>query len=276
VRSDTNVEDLPGFTGAGLNKTVPNVVGTEAILRAVREVWASPFSERSFAWRQSHMSDPEYVFPSVVVQRAFPSEKSGVMVSVDVDSGSPRWLTIATNEGLSGAVDGQPAETLLVDARSGVTRLLAPSGTPMKKVLAKGGGIEEVPASGREWLLEPGEVKQLVRLARDVPGKLASMRTATGEPIPSDVEFAFKGGRLALLQIRPFNESKRAQRSSYLAKLDGPARERGNQPVWIGGVPGRPDPAAESARQQEEARLASEEAARDQADRKARERKGAR
>jgi phosphoenolpyruvate synthase/pyruvate phosphate dikinase len=210
------------------------------------------------------------------VQRAFPSEKSGVMVSVDVDTGSPRWLTIATNEGLAGAVDGQPAEMLLVDARNGVTRLLAPSGTPMKKVLAKGGGIEEVPVTGSEWILEPGEARQLVRLAREIPGKLATMRTLTGEPIPSDVEFAFKGGRLALLQIRPFNESKRAQRSQYLAKLDEPVRQRGNQPVWIGGVPGRPDPAAESAREQEEARLASEEAAADRAARKARERRGAR
>ncbi len=27
VRSDTNVEDLAGFTGAGLNLTLPNVVG---------------------------------------------------------------------------------------------------------------------------------------------------------------------------------------------------------------------------------------------------------
>jgi phosphohistidine swiveling domain-containing protein len=34
VRSDTNVEDLPGFTGAGLNLTVPNVVGFENILAA--------------------------------------------------------------------------------------------------------------------------------------------------------------------------------------------------------------------------------------------------
>jgi hypothetical protein len=38
VRSGTNVEDLPGFTGAGLNRTVPNVVGFEKIVAAVQEV----------------------------------------------------------------------------------------------------------------------------------------------------------------------------------------------------------------------------------------------
>src|SRR5262249_48721173 len=113
VRSDTNVEDLPGFTGAGLNSTIRKVVGGyDAVLAAIREVWASPFSDRSYAWRQSHMSKPEYVFPAIVVQRAFPSDKSGVMVTVDVDTRDPRWLTVAVNEGLSGVVDGQPAEVL--------------------------------------------------------------------------------------------------------------------------------------------------------------------
>ena len=52
VRSDTNVEDLPGFTGAGINLTLPNVVGFENVMKALGEVWASPFSPRSFAWRR--------------------------------------------------------------------------------------------------------------------------------------------------------------------------------------------------------------------------------
>jgi len=276
VRSDTNVEDLPGFTGAGLNQTVPNVVGNEAILKAIRTVWASPFSDRSFAWRQSHMTDPENVFPSVVVQQAFPAEKSGVLVTVDVETGSRKWLTVATNEGVGGAVDGQPAETLLVNADTGVTRLLAPAATPFKRVLAPAGGIVDQPASGSDWVLQPGEVRQLVKLAREVPQKLVTMRTATGEPIPADVEFGFRNGRLALLQIRPFNESKRAQRSQYLAELDAPARARDDEPVWIGGVPGRPDPAAEAAKRQDEERLAAEEAARKAAARRDRERKGVR
>ncbi|HSJ98701.1 MAG TPA: PEP/pyruvate-binding domain-containing protein, partial [Myxococcota bacterium] len=276
VRSDTNVEDLPGFTGAGLNRTVPNVVGNDAILAAIREVWASPFSERSYAWRQAHMADPENVFPSVVVQQAFPSEKSGVLVTVDVETGSRKWLTVVSNEGVGGAVEGQAAETLLVNADTGVTRLLSPAATPTRRVLSPRGGIVPEPASGTEWVLQPGEVRQLVRLAREVPQKLPSMRTATGEPIPADVEFAFRGGRLALLQIRPFNESKRAQRSQYLAQLDAPARARDGEPVWIGGVPGRPDPAAEAAKQEEQERVAAEESARKAAERRDRERRGIR
>ena len=50
VRSDTNAEDLPQFTGAGLNLTVPNVVGAGEIEQALKDVWASPFSERAYDW----------------------------------------------------------------------------------------------------------------------------------------------------------------------------------------------------------------------------------
>jgi hypothetical protein len=79
-----------------------------------------------------------------------------------------------------------------------------------------------------------------------------------------------------LLQIRPFSESKRAQRSQYLAVLDAPAQARGGEPVWIGGVPGQPDLAAEAAKRQEEERIAAEDAAREEAERRERMRRGAR
>ena len=81
VRSDTNVEDLPGFTGAGLNKTVPHVVGFEEIFQAISTVWASPFSERAYRWRQAFMETPEHVYASVLLMKSVPAEKSGVMVT---------------------------------------------------------------------------------------------------------------------------------------------------------------------------------------------------
>src|SRR5262249_30716342 len=180
----------------------------------------------AYSWRQSHMADPEYVFPAVVVQRAFPSEKSGVLVTTDVETGDPRNLTVAMNEGVSGAVDGQPAEALRIDARSGQTQLLAPAPPPLGNVLSPNGGVAKVRASGNESVLTQREVKQIVLLAREVPARLPSMRTPNGEAIPADIELAFRDGHLALLQIRPLNENKRAQRNSYLAQLDAPFAQR--------------------------------------------------
>ena len=94
VRSDTNVEDLPGFTGAGLNLTVPHVVGFENIMAAVKRVWASPFSERAFRWRQAYMKNPEHVYASVLLMKSVAAEKSGVLVTADIESGQPGWLRL--------------------------------------------------------------------------------------------------------------------------------------------------------------------------------------
>lgn len=247
VRSDTNVEDLPGFTGAGLNQTIPNVVGYDAVLAAIRQVWASPFSERSYSWRQSHMTKPEYVFPAVVVQRAFASEKSGVLVTADVETGDPGIMTIAVNEGVSGVVDGQPAEVLRVDTSSGQVTLLSRATASQRKVLPREGGVVMRPTSGGDRILESGEIKQLIQLAKQVPARFPSLRTASGDSVPADIEFAFRDGRLALLQIRPFNESRRAQKSQYLAQLDAPFAASGNTTVYLGSIPGNdpPEPVAQ-------------------------------
>ena len=134
VRSDTNVEDLPGFTGAGINLTLPNVVGFENVMEALGEVWASPFSPRSFAWRRGNMTDPEHVYPAVLLLRTVPSEKSGVMVTQDLDTGDRAVLSVAVNEGAEGAVEGQAAETLRIDTREGSVHLLAAATAPWRHV----------------------------------------------------------------------------------------------------------------------------------------------
>jgi phosphoenolpyruvate synthase/pyruvate phosphate dikinase len=242
VRSDTNVEDLPGFTGAGLNLTVSNVIGTQQVLEAIRRVWASPFTERAYGWRQAHMEQPEYVFPAVVIQRSFPSEKSGVMVSTDVIGGEPGWITVAVNEGVSGAVDGQAAESLLVSTQTGEVRLLAQATSPLRNVLSPGGGVGQEPASGAEQVLAPGEINQLVALATQLPTKVATLRGPSGTTLPADVEFGFRGGQLTLLQIRPFVESRAAQRNDYLLSLDAGARERAARPVPLDAPPGWSQP----------------------------------
>jgi hypothetical protein len=237
VRSDTNVEDLPGFTGAGLNLTLPNLVGYEQILAAIHEVWASPFSERSYGWRQTLMEDPEYVFPAIVIQRALPSEKSGVLVTADVEEGHLGWISAAVSEGVGGAVEGQATESLRINTQNGEVRLLAQATAPERAELAPTGGIIHVPASGADAVLTPDEIAQLVALAQEVPWQFSTLWDESGEPLPADIEFAFLGGRLFLLQIRPFVESGAAKESLYLSGLDRGLRARRFRTVSLAEVP---------------------------------------
>ena len=236
VRSDTNVEDLPGFTGAGLNLTVANVVGYDNILKAIHDVWASPFDERSYGWRQSHMQDPEYVFPAVVIQLAFASAKSGVMVTKDIEDDEPGWVTVAISEGVGGAVEGQATESLRIDTKTGKTQFLAQATAPDRTELNPKGGVRHVPASGTDEVLKPAETAQLITLAEKVRN-LDSLRGEDGEMMPADIEFGFKDGKLGLLQIRPFVESQSALSNPYLTKIDGAQGNKNHAYVPLKSIP---------------------------------------
>ncbi|MBT8367947.1 MAG: hypothetical protein KJP23_24900, partial [Deltaproteobacteria bacterium] len=233
VRSDTNVEDLPGFTGAGLNETIPNVVGFENVLAAIPRVWASPFSKRAFAWRQSHMDLPQHVYASVLLLRSVPSEKSGVMVTRDIDTGEKGWLSVAVNEGVGGAVDGQAAESLRIGVKTGDVYMLAQATAPWRRVLKPDGGVDKQLVTNTETVLKTDEIKQLINLALDLPQRYPAILDADGNPAPADIEFGFINSKLQLFQIRPFLESIQARGNEYLKSLDKDMMRQINQTVKL-------------------------------------------
>jgi len=237
VRSDTNVEDLPGFTGAGLNLTVPHVVGFENIMAAVARVWASPFSERAFQWRQAYMESPQHVYASVLLMKSVPAEKSGVLITADVDSGQPGRLTIAVSEGVGGAVSGQTAEELRIDMQSGEVRLMAHATEPFKRVLLNEGGISKVRASGAEAVLNEAEIKLLMEFADSAPQRFPKLRESQGRPVPADIEFGFYQNRLMLFQIRPFLESVKARKNLLLNGLDNRLIQNHHKVVNLNEIP---------------------------------------
>jgi hypothetical protein len=230
VRSDTNVEDLPGFTGAGLNLTLFNIVGFDNLVKAISEVWASPYTPRAWAWRQSHMKGPEHVYPAVLLLRTVPSDISGVMITQDVDTGDARLLSVAVNEGVGGAVEGQAAESVRIDRRTGAARLMATATAPRKMVPQASGGIAKVAVSGADTLLRASEIRQLIAFADQIPKQFPQLGE-DGKPVAADVEFAFVDGKLWLLQIRPFNESREARGASYLIQMDKVLQSNMNRTV---------------------------------------------
>jgi len=220
VRSDTNVEDLAGFTGAGLNLTLPNVVGFDNVVDGITKVWASPFTARAFAWRQSHMESPENVYPAVLLLKSVPNDKSGVMVTQDIDTGDRNVISVAVNEGVGGAVDGQSSESLRIDTRDGSVKVLAMATAPWRRNPAPGGGVDRLPVSGDEAVLKPDEIKQLIRFAKELPDRFPPITDDQGNPAPADIEFGFLDGELRLFQLRPFLESRKARGSNYLGEMD--------------------------------------------------------
>jgi hypothetical protein len=165
------------------------------------------------------MKGPEHVYPAVLLLKTVPSDISGVMITQDVDTGDQSVLSVAVNEGVGGAVEGQAAESVRIDRRRGDMRLMAAATAPRRMVPQATGGIAKLPVSGRETLLTPNEAKQLIAFADEIPKQFPQLGE-DGKPVAADVEFGFVNGKLWLLQIRPFNESREARGAAYLIQMD--------------------------------------------------------
>ena len=220
VRSDTNAEDLPQFTGAGLNLTVPNVVGFEKILQAIRDVWASPFEERAYAWRSHALTSSDRVYPSVVLYRTIRSDKSGVMATADLATLDLASITVNVNEGVAAVVDGGVSESLLLRPDGTVT-LLSQARAAYRKLASPTGGFIERPTTGSDYVLADEEVGQLRRLVSEVRAKFPPVHDSTGGVLPWDIEFGFENGELRLFQIRPLVRFRELKTLEALGSLDG-------------------------------------------------------
>jgi hypothetical protein len=230
VRSDTNMEDLPGFTGAGLNLTVPNVKGFDALIEAIKRVWASPFSDRAFEWRQGRMWHPEHVYVSLLLMPSVAVDKSGVMVTTDVTADQPGWITVATNEGIGGAVQGESAEELRINLKNDQIQLLAEASNPTRRILNAEGGLVRVPVSGKKNILSEKNIQQIRWLARELPRRIP-MRDEQGESTAIDVEFGFYENQLILFQARPYLANHSAQKNRYLKDMDAGMQDSMQQRV---------------------------------------------
>ena len=90
VRSSATAEDLEGASFAGQQDTYLNVRGAAALLDAVRECWASLWTERAMAYRARQGIDPAEVALAVVVQRMVEADAAGVMFTANPTNGRAR------------------------------------------------------------------------------------------------------------------------------------------------------------------------------------------
>ena len=108
VRSSATAEDLPEASFAGQQETFLGVHGAEAVVRACRRCFASLFTDRAIAYRNDHGFDHLAVRLSIGVQRMVRSDigVSGVMFTLDPDSGFPGVVLIEAAYGLGEAIVG--------------------------------------------------------------------------------------------------------------------------------------------------------------------------
>ena len=196
VRSSATAEDLPGAAFAGQQDTYLNIIGQDALLQAIRRCWGSLWTERAIAYRHRLGIDPSEVRMAVVVQRMVDAETAGVLFTANPVTGDRGQIVINASSGLGEAV---------------VSGLV----TPDHYVLDARGAVIEWSPGRREIVIrsdaaggvthEAGEPAQVRRLPGDVLTDLAHLGTAVAIHFgrPQDIEWAYAGGRVRLLQARP-------------------------------------------------------------------------
>ncbi|MFN3686342.1 phosphoenolpyruvate synthase [Salinarimonas sp.] len=213
VRSSATAEDLPEASFAGQLETFLNIEGDEALMEAVRRCYASLFTDRAISYREVHGFDHLQVALSVGVQRMVRSDiaASGVMFSIDTETGYPDVVLITSAYGLGETVvqgivepDEYQVYKPFLD-REGLVPIIekARGAKAVKMVLARAGTdgaptvtIETSEAERAAFTLADEEVLTLGRWA-------AIIEKHYGQPM--DMEWAKDGetGELFIVQARP-------------------------------------------------------------------------
>ncbi|MFN2292405.1 MAG: PEP/pyruvate-binding domain-containing protein [Anaerolineae bacterium] len=180
VRSSMAGEDGGAASFAGQLDTVLDVAGEAALLQAVRTCWASLFNSRLWHYRQqvdAAKAAPDLPIPpmAVVVQHMIEAQAAGVAFSADPITGE-RHVVIEAVAGLGAAL---------------VQGLVEPD-----RYVVEGQDVHvEMPTGDDGAPILPKE--QILHLAETVRQVARTMQT------PQDVEWAWDGAQVYLLQSRP-------------------------------------------------------------------------
>jgi pyruvate,water dikinase len=212
VRSSATAEDLPDASFAGQQETFLNVRGVEAVLTAIREVFASLYNDRAIAYRVHHGFEHEAVSLSAGVQRMVRSDigASGVMFTMDTESGFSDAVFVTSAYGLGegvvqGAVNPDEFYVYKPALRAGRAAVLKRGvGEKATKMVYTDDAtvgrttefVEVEVAERRRLSLTDAEVEELARHALVIEEHYGR---------PMDIEWGRDGvdGRLYVLQARP-------------------------------------------------------------------------
>ena len=197
VRSSAIDEDGANSSFAGLHETFLNVVGVEAVARAVVGCWRSARSERALAYRRQQGLPAEGVRVAVLVQEMVTADCSAVVFSANPVTGSPEEIVINANWGLGESIVGGTVTPDMYTLRKRDLAVLD----------SKIGGKERMTIPGPEGTREvdtPRALRMGAALNQSqvvgIAGLARDLEQWMGRPV--DVECAYQGDALYLLQCR--------------------------------------------------------------------------
>jgi hypothetical protein len=208
VRSSSNSEDLPNFSGAGLYSSVPNVKEEEKLIEAVKKVWASLWKFEAYEARVRNYVDQQSVYMSALVQLSVDMQKGGVMISKDpFDAENKNSVYISAVCGHNSKIpdnNGIP-EQVLFNPKSNSVIVMTLSQQENSLKFDENGGLVETPDTcvnkQTKRVLTDLQTRQLSKIALEI-------RRIFGNKAEQDIEWGIMNGRIYIVQARPFIEKK--------------------------------------------------------------------
>jgi pyruvate, water dikinase len=217
VRSSATAEDSPTASFAGVHESFLNVRSAKALIGAVRDCFASLFSERAISYRIDKGFAHHNVALSVGVQRMIRADRasSGVIFTLDTESGSRDVVLVSGVWGLGEAIVqgiADPDEFLIhkPTLQQGHKYVLR------RRIGAKAVKLvygKRADAGRTRWKSVPGKMQraaclsdaEILQLAEQAVKIETHYSKHYGTPTPMDIEWAKDGpdGELYIIQARP-------------------------------------------------------------------------
>lgn len=198
VRSSATAEDLAFASFAGQQDTYLNIKGEKHILNAVRDCWASLFTDRAILYRIQNKIEHEKVYMSVVVQKMVLPEVSGIMFTADPVSGHRGIVSIDASYGLGEAlVSGLVSPDLYKFNKHSNqidSKIIAEKKLAIMPV--EGGGTMKIVITGDKstsQVMDDNHIKSLADLGMAIEKHYG---------YPQDIEWCMEKGKLYIVQSR--------------------------------------------------------------------------
>lgn len=200
IRSSTNAEDLPSFSGAGLYDSCPAYAsGARAASVVVREVFASVWSFRGFEERSFWNIDHLAVRMGCAINEAFSKElANGVLITANIADPTVYGMYVNVQKGEASVTN--PSDGALPEIFS---ILAGPQGVEVARQRFSS-------LSPSLPLLSAAEIATLYQAASQVQAHFAPLYRASIAPLVLDLEFKLTAERtIVIKQARPYTPSPR-------------------------------------------------------------------
>jgi len=208
VRSSSNSEDLPNFSGAGLYSSVANVKEEDKLIEAVKKVWASLWRFEAYEARVRNYVSQTDVYMSALIQVGVDMDRGGVMITKDpFDEENENAVYISVVCGHNSLIPDNKGipEQILFNPKSNSIIVMTLSQQENAFIFDESGGLKQTADrcadKSSKRVLTDAQARKLAKTALNI-------KRIFGGKKEQDIEYGFIKNQLYIVQARPYIEKK--------------------------------------------------------------------